>query len=409
MPIITSLLDTDFYKVTMGHWVFHRYPALPVRYGFTNRTTRVRLADIIDEADLRRELDHVRTLRVTADEVDYLRRLTAYGAGLFSEDYLRFLPTLQVPPYALERLDGTYRLTFAGPWSTTIYWETLALSIINELYYQARLQPLDPFARDAVTSTGIQRLAEKIDTLRGHPDIRFSDFGTRRRFSRAWHAYVVRTLATALPGQCLGTSNIVLAMQHHLLPIGTMAHEMSMVMAGHMADTDAHLRTSHNRVLQEWWAQYGVGLSIALTDTFGTAFFFQDMTTAQAQAWRGLRQDSGDPLAFGEQAIAFYQRHGVDPRTKLLVFSDGLDLGTILTLADHFAGRIQVTFGWGTNLTNDLGLEALSLVIKVVEADGRPTVKLSDNLAKATGEAAEVARYKRVFGYTVTVSEACTY
>lgn len=409
MPIIHSLLDTDFYKFTMGHWVFKHYPNMPVRYAFTNRTARVRLADSIAEADLRRELDHVRTLRVNTSEIDYLRGITAYGDGFFSTDYFPFLTTLQLPPYTLERLDGTYRLEFAGPWCETIYWETLALSIINELYYQALLKPLSPLARDAVTATGTLRLAEKVNTLRARPDIRFSDFGTRRRFSRNWQAYVVRTLSQELPGQSLGTSNIALAMQYGLRPIGTLAHEMFMVMAGFMSATDDSLRASHNRVLHEWWDEYSLGLSIALTDTYGSAFFFRDMTATQAHAWKGLRQDSGDPIAFGEQAIAFYERHGVDPRDKLLVFSDGLDLGMIVTLADHFAGRIQVTFGWGTNLTNDLGFEALSLVVKVVEANGQRTVKLSDNLAKATGTAQDIERYKRVFGHEVTTFDACRY
>ena len=216
-------------------------------------------------------------------------------------------------------------------------------------------------------------------------------------------------LAQEIPQQFLGTSNTAMAMQYGLLPMGTLAHEMYMVMAGMMADNDATIRASHNRVLQEWWDEYGWGLSIALTDTYGSDFFFRDMTAAAGAAWKGLRQDSGDPMAFGEKAIAFYERHGVDPRDKLLVFSDGLDLGTIIKLADHFAGRIRVSFGWGTNLTNDLGLEALSLVIKVVEANGRRTVKLSDNLAKATGEGHDIERYKRIFGHTVTTFEACKY
>ena len=162
-------------------------------------------------------------------------------------------------------------------------------------------------------------------------------------------------------------------------------------------------------MLQEWWQEYGWGLSIALTDTYGTDFFFRDMTAAQARAWKGLRQDSGDPMAFGEKAIAFYERYGMDPREKLIVFSDGLDLGTIVKLADHFAGRIRVSFGWGTNLTNDVGFEALSLVIKVVEAQGHRTVKLSDNLAKATGDAYDIERFKRLFGHTVTTFEECRY
>jgi nicotinate phosphoribosyltransferase len=184
---------------------------------------------------------------------------------------------------------------------------------------------------------------------------------------------------------------------------------MYMVMAGIMHDNDDTIRASHNRILQEWWEEYGWGLSIALTDTYGSAFFFHDMTAEQARNWKGLRQDSGDPIAFGEAAIGFYQRHGIDPHDKLLIFSDGLDLGTILKLADHFAGRIRISFGWGTNLTNDLGFGALSLVIKAVEANGQRAVKLSDNLAKATGEPPDIARFKRIFGYTVTTYTECTY
>jgi nicotinate phosphoribosyltransferase len=409
MPIIQSLLDTDFYKFTMGHWVFKRYPDVPVRYAFTNRTARVRLADYIDAADLRRELDHVRTLRVNPSELHYLRGTNEYGAGIFSEAYLQFLQTLRLPPYELACVDGTYQLEFSGAWSEAIYWETLALSIINELYYRTLLARLSAFERDAVMATGTLRLADKIQLLRTRPDITFSDFGTRRRFSGSWQAYVVRALAQEIPAQLLGTSNTALAMQYGLLPVGTLAHEMFMVMAGIMADHDDTIRASHNRVLQEWWAEYGPGLSIALTDTYGSAFFFRDMTAEQARLWKGLRQDSGDPMAFGEQAIAFFERHGIDPRDKLIVFSDGLDLDTISKLADHFAGRIRVSFGWGTNLTNDLGLAALSLVIKVVEANGQRTVKLSDNLAKATGEAHDIERFKRIFGYTVTTFEECKY
>lgn len=409
MPIIQSLLDTDFYKFTMGHWVFKRYPYIAVRYAFKNRTARVRLADYIDEAALRRELDHVRTLRVNPSELHYLRGTSEYGDRIFSEDYLTFLKELRLPPYALERVDGTYKLEFVGVWCEAIYWETLALSIINELYYRTLMERLSALERDVVMATGTLRLAEKIKILRSRPDIAFSDFGTRRRFSRGWQEYVVRGLAQAMPEQLLGTSNTVMAMQYGLRPIGTLAHELYMVMAGIMAESDGTIRASHNRVLQAWWEEYGWGLSIALTDTYGTDFFFRDMTAEQARVWKGLRQDSGDPMAFGEKAIAFYEQHGIDPHDKLVVFSDGLDLGTIVKLADHFAGRIRVSFGWGTNLTNDLGFEALSLVIKVVEANGQRTVKLSDNLAKATGNAPDIERFKRVFGHTVTTFEDCRY
>jgi nicotinate phosphoribosyltransferase len=409
MPIIQSLLDTDFYKFTMGHWVFKRYPNVSVRYAFKNRTARVRLAEYIDAAELRRELDHVRTLRINPSELHYLRGTNEYGDGIFSEDYLRFLKELRLPPYELTCVDGTYALEFPGVWCEAIYWETPALSIINELYYRACMERLSAFECDVVFATGTLQLAEKIKTLRSRPDITFCDFGTRRRFSRSWQEYVLRVLAQEMPGQMLGTSNTAVAMQAGLLPLGTMAHELYMVLAGVMAQSDDSIRASHNRVLQEWWEEYDWGLSIALTDTYGSDFFFRDMTAEQARAWKGLRQDSGDPMAFGETAIAFYERHGIDSRDKLIVFSDGLDLGTIVKLANHFAGRIQVSFGWGTNLTNDVGFEPLSLVIKVTEANGHCTVKLSDNLAKATGNAYDIERFKRIFGHTVTTFEACRY
>lgn len=206
---------------------------------------------------------------------------------------------------------------------------------------------------------------------------------TRWRFSRDWQTYVDRILAGGLPGQFLGTSETESAMEHGLVPMGTSAHEMYMVMPGIMHESDESIRPSHNRALQDWWKEYGWGLSIALTDTYGSDFFFRDMAAEQARAWKGQRHDSGDPFAFGEKALAFYQRQGVDAREKMLIFSDGLDLETILRLAERFAGRVKVSFGWGTNLTNDLGFPALSLVVKAVEADGHPTVKLSDNLAKA--------------------------
>ena len=191
--------------------------------------------------------------------------------------------------------------------------------------------------------------------------------------------------------------------------MGTNAHEEDMAMSGIMHGSDDEIRNSHQKVLQEWWEEYGWALSIALTDTYGTDFFFRDMTYEQARDWKGLRQDSGDPFKFGDKAIAFYQQHGIDPREKLLVFSDGLDVDTIIRLADYFAGRIKVTFGWGTNLTNDLGFPAISIIIKLLESNGYGTVKLSDNLAKAMGKPEDIERFKRIFGYTGTTYEKVRY
>lgn len=409
MPIIERLTDADFYKFTMGQVVFERYRDVPVRYALTNRTRRVRLAEMVNEEDLRRELDHVRTLRFTKSELHYLRGTNDYQERMFAEPYLQFLAGLELPPYTLAVRDGQFELGFSGKWSEAIYWETLALSIVNELYYRAEMAKLSSFEQDMIYVCGKFRLGEKIVELRKHPDILICDFGTRRRFSRDWQFYVDRVLAAELPGQFLGTADTLSATLHSLLPMGTSAHEMYMVMSGIMHASDDEILASHNRVLCDWWNRYGHGLSIALTDTYGSEFFFRDMTREQAVAWKGLRQDSGDPFEFGERAIAFYRDHGIDPREKLVIFSDGLDLPMIVALADRFRGRIKVSFGWGTNLTNDLGFPALSLVVKAVEADGHGTVKLSDNLAKATGTPEDVARFKRIFGHTVTASQECRY
>ncbi len=409
MPILSSLLDLDFYKFTMGQLVFLKYPDVPVVYSLVNRTRSVRLADLIDQGELRVELDHARSLRFNNSELHYLRGTNEYGDRMFRESYLEFLRELQFPPYELEEVDGSFRLQFDGLWSKGIYWETVALAIVNELYYRSLMKPLSRFEKDLVFARGKMRLAEKIRVLRGHPEISFVDFGTRRRFSRDWQHYVDRTLAEEMPQQFLGTSSTESAMLHGLVPMGTSAHELTMVMSGIMHDSEDLIRASHNRVLQDWWDLYGWGLSVAVTDTYGSEFFFRDMDQQQARDWKGLRHDSGDPFEFGERAIRFYQDHGIDPREKLLIFSDGLELPMILALCKRFQGRIKVSFGWGTNLTNDLGFEPISIVVKAVEAAGHRTVKLSDNLAKATGSREDIERFKRIFGHSHEHEEAVRY
>ena len=285
----------------------------------------------------------------------------------------------------------------------------MALSIVNELYYQNKIQAfgLSAFEQELMYAKARVKLAEKIFSLKDYPDITITDFGTRRRFSRDWQYYVIEVMKGELPTQFLGTSNVKAAMDQALLPMGTSAHEMYMVMSGIMHGSDDDIRASHSQTLVDWWDLYGWGLSVALTDTYGTDFFFRDFNSIQAKRWKGLRHDSGDPIIFGEKAIAFYQRHGINPMEKLLIFSDGLDVQTIIKIANHFRSRIKVSFGWGTNLTNDLLFKPLSLVVKVAKANGHGTVKLSDNLAKAMGDPNDVERFKRIFGHTVTLNETC--
>jgi nicotinate phosphoribosyltransferase len=409
MPIIQSLLDVDFYKFTMGQLVFLRYRDVPVTYALTNRTRKIRLASVVDKAELKAELDHARSLRFNNSELHYLRGTNEYGERMFTEDYLQFLRELQLPEYDLEEVDGSFELRFEGPWSQAIYWETIALALLNELYYRNLMRELSAFSRDLVYAEGRIRLAHKIRTLRDHPEIKFVDFGTRRRFSREWQHYVDRTLADELPEQFLGTSATESAMLHGLVPMGTSAHELYMVMSGIMHESEDRIRASHNRVLTDWWDLYGWGLSVAVTDTYGSEFFFRDMTEEQAKVWKGLRHDSGDPFEFGERAVRFYEEHDIDPREKLLIFSDGLELDRILKLSERFHGRVELSFGWGTNLTNDMGFDPIAIVVKAVEVAGRRTVKLSDNLAKATGSKEDIARFKRIFGHGHEHVEALRY
>lgn len=410
MPIIESLLDTDFYKFTMGQVAFHRYRDVPGKSAFINRTKKVRIPKFVDKDELWEELDHARTLRCGKSELHYLRGTNEYQERMFQEDYLEFMAGLQLPEYDLRKFGGQYELEFSGKWSELTYWETIALSIINELYYLYFMRKLSKFERDKVYAEGIKRLAEKVEILKKRPDITFCDFGTRRRFSRYWQDYVVQTLAEELPPtQFLGTSNTYLAMKYSLLPMGTDAHERAMALSGIFHGSDEEIRASHNKNLQDWWDEYGWGLSIALTETYGSDFFFRDMSQEQARDWKGLRQDSGDPFVFVDKALAFYLRCGVNPKEKLIVFSDGLDIFTIVKLADYCKGKIRATFGWGTNLTNDLGFPALSLIVKLIESNGHGTVKLSDNLAKALGKPEDIERFKRIFGYTQTTFKECKY
>ncbi len=409
-PIIQSLLDIDFYKFTMGQLVFKYFRTVPVRYALKNRTKGVRLAAKISESDLRREFDHVRTLRFGKSELHYLRGTNEYSERMFGEAYLEFLSDLELPPYTLAKNGDEYELTFAGDWSTAIYWETIALSIVNELYYRNLMANMHwRFEREILEARAKLSLWNKLDLLRQYPWVRFSDFGTRRRFSREWQDYVVRVLKEVMPQQFLGTSNVYLASKYDLLPMGTSAHELFMVAAGIDYGSDDAVRASHNKMLECWWREYGYGLSIALSDTYGSEFFFRDMSAEQAKNWKGLRQDSGDPIAFGERAITFYKSHGLDPTQKLIVFSDGLGAAQIVRIAKHFKSRIKTTFGWGTNLTNDYGFPLLSLVVKVVEANGHGVVKLSDNIAKATGTLGDIERFKKIFGYTNIASAECRY
>jgi nicotinate phosphoribosyltransferase len=405
-PIVRSLLDTDFYKLLMLQMIWRAYPDVSATFSLINRTTSVRLADEIDERELRDQLDYARGLRFTKKEMIWLAGNTFYGkAQIFDPLFVAWLSRFQLPDYELRREDGQFVLHFHGPWTHTTMWEIPALAIINELRARAALRPYGRFTLDVVYARAKARLWNKVERLRALPNLKISDFGTRRRHSFLWQRWCVEALKEGLGGAFIGSSNVLLAMDHDLEAIGTNAHELPMVLAA-LAEGDDALRLAPYQVLENWKRYYGGNLLIVLPDAFGTTAFL-DQAPDWIADWTGFRPDSAPPISGGEEIVAWWTAHGRDPRDKLLVFSDALDADTIESTYKHFDGRVRMSFGWGTNLTNDFhdcaplpnaGLSAISLVCKVSDANGRPAVKLSDNPNKAMGEPAEVARYLRVFG-----------
>lgn len=425
-PILRSRLEPDFYKFTMGQVIWRKYGDVRARFALRNRTAQVKLGRVLDLGELREQLDHARRLAFTDDELHYLRGLTAGDHRLFGEEYIAFLRRLRLPDYELERRGDGLVLAFPGLWAETTYWETMALSVVNETYYRTLLRRLTAGERASILAEGIRRLEDKIRTLRQRPDIAFSDFGTRRRFAAAWQYHVDEVLRDELnhgaaTGQFLGTSNTHAAMALGLVPMGTSAHELPMIVAGMLDPGDADpqwLRRAQRQVLDDWWNQYGWALSIFLPDTFGTDLFFSVVTAQELRNWKGFRWDSGDLFAFGDRVIEAYRGAGVDPLAKLLVPSDALDLSLILRAQDHFGSRIRVSYGWGTGLTNDLldnvmrggdWFGPMSIVIKPAEANGRGLVKLSDNPAKAMGRPEDIERYKLAAAYGEHESVSCKY
>jgi nicotinate phosphoribosyltransferase len=413
-PIVRSLLDTDFYKLLMCQSVFRNRPDTTVTFSLINRSAHVPLARLVDEGELREQLDHIRTLRLSRGESTWLRGNTFYGKRqMFRPDFMEWFEGLQLPPYHLERRGDQYELTFEGPWPEVMMWEIPALAVLMELRGRAVLGHMGRFELQVLYARAMTRAWEKIERLRGLKGLSIADFGTRRRHSFLWQDWCVQAMIEGLGEAFTGTSNCLIAMRRDIEAIGTNAHELPMVYAA-LADTDADLAQAPYRVLADWHEEHDGNLRIILPDTFGSAQFLARAPDWLSR-WTGIRVDSGDPVEGGELAIRWWQSRGEDPREKRVIFSDGLDVDVIEELHARFAGRVKVSFGWGTLLTNDFRglvpgdrLAPFSLVCKAAAANGRPTVKLSDNPNKAMGPAEEVARYRRVFGVGVQTPRAVT-
>jgi nicotinate phosphoribosyltransferase len=386
--IVTSLLDTDLYKFSMMQVVLHHYPAAQVEYKFKCRNPGINLVPYIDE--IRHELEGLCTLRFTPEELDYLR-----SWRFIKSDFVDFLGLFQLNAKYVEIFPaqdgpGDIEIRIRGPWLHAILFEVPLLAIVNEVYFRNTQPQLD-------LSEGRRRLREKIALLRdteGFQDCRIADYGTRRRYSRAWHEEVATTLREGLGRQLAGTSNVWLAWKLGLTPLGTLAHEY---LQAHQA-LGPRLRDSQVAALETWAREYRGDLGIALSDVYGLSAFLRDFDMYFCKLFDGTRHDSGDPFAWGERVLAHYRANRVDPRSKVLVFSDGLDVPKVMRLYQHFHGRCQLAFGVGTNLTNDVGPEPLQIVIKMVRCNGQPVAKISDTPGKnMCDDSAYVAYLRQVF------------
>ncbi len=403
-PIVRSLIDTDFYKLLMCQSVFRNHPKTQVTFSLINRTKSVRLAELVDEGELREHLDHVRSLSLSRGEGTWLRGNTFYGKRqMFRSDFMEWFENLSLPPYHLEKRDGQYELTFEGAWPEVMLWEIPALAILMELRSRAAMKDMGKFELQVLYARAMTRTWQKVEHLRELDNLALADFGTRRRHSFLWQDWCVQAMTEGLGDAFVGTSNCLIAKNRDLEAIGTNAHELPMVYSA-LAETDEELAQAPYRVLSDWQDEHDGNLRIILPDTYGTENFLENAPDWLA-GWTGIRIDSGDPARGAETAIEWWKSRGEDLSQKLIIFSDGLDVDKIAELHAKFSDTLRISFGWGTMMTNDFRglmpgdtLAPFSVVCKAVSANGKPTVKLSDNPRKAMGPASEIARYKRVFG-----------
>jgi len=407
-PIVRSLLDTDFYKLLMLQFIWKNFPKTHVVSQVVNRTLKVKLGEVVPADILRQQMEHVKGLRFRKSELIWLAGNTFYGTrSIFEPAFLDWLEhEFRLSEYEISEADGQLSLRFSGLWSEVTMWEIYGLALVSELRTRSALAELSELELDVLYARAKTRLWDKIERLRTVPEVRLSEFGTRRRHSFLWQEYVVEALHASLGKSFAGSSNTFLAYKHDLEAIGTNAHELPMALAAMAGEDDEALHAAQYRVLELWQKSYGGELLVMLPDTFGTTQFLAGAPDWVAD-WTGQRCDSKDPFVAGDEYIAWLEARGRDPRRKRLIASDGLDVEEILNLHAYFNGRIRFSAGWGTLLTNDFrgchprnegALDPISLVCKLVSVDGRPAVKLSDNQRKSTGPESEIARYRRVFG-----------
>ena len=380
-PIVVSLLDTDLYKFNMDQVIFHKHTDLSGEYYFRCRNAGVVFTQEMFE-EINAQIDHLCTLTFSSEELDYLR-----GIRFIKDDYVEFLRLWRpIRDYVETSLspEGELGIVVRGPLFSAMQFEIFLLEIVNEVYFRLK------YDYDTLLAAARARLDQKIEGFRsGKYTFRFAEFGCRRRLSREWEDEVVRRLALETDN-CVGTSNVYLAMKYNLTPIGTYAHEFGQMYQG--IDSIPLAYTNHY-AREDWDNEYRGDNGTALTDTITTDLFLLDFNRAMVNNFTGVRHDSGDPYAWGEKIIAHYAKYGVDARTKTLLFSDSLDFDRAQALQEYFQDRARVSFGIGTFCSNDTDEEPLNIVIKLQTVNGNAVAKLSDTPGKAMCRDMEYLEY----------------
>ncbi|MCR5610464.1 MAG: nicotinate phosphoribosyltransferase [Clostridiales bacterium] len=380
-PIVTSLLDTDLYKFNMDQVIFHKHTDLCGQYYFKCRNEGIVFTDEMVK-EIKEQVAHLCSLRFKKNELDYLRSIR-----FIKNDYVEFLRLWHpIRDYvSVESTEnGGLSVVVDGPLFSAMQFEIYLLEIINEVYFRMA------YDYDKLLKSAEERLDKKIKAFNdGTYTFSFAEFGCRRRLSREWEDVVVRRLA-AETKNCVGTSNVYLAMKYNLTPIGTYAHEYVQMYQG---IDEIPLAYTNHFAMQDWYDEYRGDNGTALTDTITTELFLKDFNRSMVNNYNGVRHDSGDPYKWGEMIIEHYLSYGVDPKTKLLLFSDSLDFDRAQALYDYFKDKAKVSFGIGTFCSNDTEVEPLNIVIKLQYVNGRPVAKLSDTPGKAMCKDTEYLEY----------------
>ena len=370
-PIIVSLLDTDLYKFNMNQVIFHKHTNLCGEYYFKCRTENVYFTDEMIK-EINDQVNHLCTLNFKQEELDYLKSIR-----FIKDDYVEFLRLWHpIREYInIERdADNKLAIVVKGPLFSAMQFEIYLLEIVNEVYFRME------YNYDKLLQAAKVKLNKKIKAFQeGEYTFKFAEFGCRRRLSREWEDTVVHRLTTET-NNCVGTSNVYLAMKYNLTPIGTYAHEYVQMYQG--IDNIPLAYTNHY-AMKDWYEEYQGDNGTALTDTITTDLFLLDFNRAMVNNYTGVRHDSGDPYEWGEKIIKHYEKYGVDPKTKLLLFSDSLNFDKAERLYNYFKDRTKVSFGIGTFCSNDTCERPLNIVIKLQYVNGRPVAKLSDDQGKA--------------------------